>query len=68
MGWEFFDVFRFDLGPLLQGHTRIAKLKSANSLLLVQDTRDSKPTYMKSWTGNLVVLSDLTLVPSFKVK
>ena len=33
MGWESFDVVRFDLGPLLQGHTRIAKLKSAyNSL------------------------------------
>ena len=24
------DVVRFDLGPLLQGQTRIAKLKSAN--------------------------------------
>ena len=29
MGWESFDVVRFDLGPLLQGQTRIAKLKSA---------------------------------------
>ena len=28
MGWESSDVFRFDLGPLLQGQTRIAKLKS----------------------------------------
>ena len=27
MGWEYFDVVRFDLGPLLQGHTRTAKLK-----------------------------------------
>ena len=33
MGWEFLDVKRFDLGPLLQSHTRIDKLKSAyNSL------------------------------------
>ena len=33
MGWETFDVIRFDLGPLLQGQTRIAKVKSAyNSL------------------------------------
>ena len=33
MGFESFDVVRFDLGPLLQGQTRIAKLKSAfNSL------------------------------------
>ena len=29
MGWESFGVVRFDLGPLLQGQARIAKLKSA---------------------------------------
>ena len=29
MGYESFDVVRFDFGPLLQGQTRIAKLKSA---------------------------------------
>ena len=28
MGWESFYVIRFDLGPLLQGQTRRAKLKS----------------------------------------
>ena len=33
MGWESFDVVRFDLGPLLQGQTRIAKLKN-NSLII----------------------------------
>ena len=34
MGWESFDVVRFDLGPLVQGQTKIAKLKDAyNSLL-----------------------------------
>ena len=34
MGWEYSGVVRFDLGPLLQGHMRIAKLKSAyNSLI-----------------------------------
>ena len=27
MGWEFFCVVGFDLGPLFQGQTRIAKLK-----------------------------------------
>ena len=32
MGWESFDVVRFDLGPLLQGRTRIAKPKSAYNL------------------------------------
>ena len=36
MGWESFDVVLFELGPLLQGKTRIAKLKSAcNSLIIV---------------------------------
>ena len=27
MGWESFGVVRFDLGPLVQGQMRIAKLK-----------------------------------------
>ena len=35
MGWESFDVVRFDLGPLLQGQTTIAKLKSADNLLII---------------------------------
>ena len=29
MGWESSGVDGFDLGPLLQGQTRIAKVKSA---------------------------------------
>ena len=33
MGWESSGVVRFDLGPLLQGQMKIAKVKSAyNSL------------------------------------
>ena len=35
MGWESFDVVRFDLGPLVQGPTRIAKLKSAYNSLTI---------------------------------
>ena len=35
MGWESFDGVRFDLGPLLQGQTRIAKPKSAYNLLII---------------------------------
>ena len=35
MGWESFYVVRFDLGPLLQGQTRIAKLKSAHNVLII---------------------------------
>ena len=35
MGWESFDVVRFDLGPLLQGEMRIPKLKSAYNSLII---------------------------------
>ena len=35
MGWESSGVVRFDLGPLLQGRTRIAKLnRTYNSLII----------------------------------
>ena len=35
MGWKSSDVVRFDLGPLLQGQTRIPKLKSAYNSLII---------------------------------
>ena len=35
MNWESFGVIGFDLGPLLQGQTRIAKLKSAYNFLII---------------------------------
>ena len=35
MGWESFGVVGFDFGPLLQGQTRIAKVKSAYNSLLI---------------------------------
>ena len=35
MGWESFDVVRFELGPLLQGQMRIAKIKSAYNSLII---------------------------------
>ena len=35
MGWESFGLVRFDLGPLVQGQTRIAKLKSAYNSLII---------------------------------
>ena len=59
------------IGPwtLLQGQTRITRLKMLiTRLLLVLEVWDGKPTYRKSWAGNLLVWSDLTLDPSFKVK
>ena len=35
MDWESCGVVGFDLGPLLQGQMRIAKLKSAYNLLII---------------------------------
>ena len=35
MGRESSDVLRFDFGALLQGQTRIAKLKSAYNSLII---------------------------------
>ena len=35
MGWESFDVVRFDLGSLLQGQMGIAKLKSTYNSLII---------------------------------
>ena len=35
MGWDSLGVVRFDLGPLLQGQLRIAKLKIAYNSLII---------------------------------
>ena len=35
MGWESSGMGGFDSGPVLQGQTRIAKLKSAYNLLII---------------------------------
>ena len=35
MGWESFGMARFDLAPLFQGQTSIAKHKSAYNLLII---------------------------------
>ena len=35
MGWESFGVVGFDLGPLLQGQTKIVKLKSAYNSFII---------------------------------
>ena len=35
MGWESSGVVGFDLGPLVQGQTRLAKLKSAYNSLII---------------------------------
>ena len=64
MGCESIGVVGFDLGPLLQGQTKIPNLKvPINRLLLVLEVWDGKPSYRKSWAGNLLVWSDLTFGP-----
>ena len=69
MSCESFAVVGFDHGPLLQGQTRIANLKVViTRLLLVLEVCNVKPTYKKSWAANLLMWSDLTLGPCFKVK
>ena len=70
MGWESIAVVGFDLGPLLQSQMGIAKLKKVliTRLLLVLEVWDGRPTYRKSWARDLLVWSDFTLDPSFKVK
>ena len=35
MGWESSGVDGFDLGPLLHGQTKMAKLKTAYNLLII---------------------------------
>ena len=67
MGWESFGVVGFDLG-LLQGQTRIAKPKSAYNSLIIGPRSLQCETNKLLWAGNLLILSDLTLDPSFKVK
>ena len=58
MSLESFGMVGFDLGPLLQGQTR---------LLLILKVYNVKPTHTKCWARNLLML-DLTFSPSFKVK
>ena len=54
----------FDLGPLLQGQMKITKLKVLiTRVLLVLEVWDGKPTYRKSWAGNLLMWLDLTFGP-----
>ena len=70
MGCESFGVVGFDLGPPPSRSDEDSETLKVliTILLLVLEVWDGKPTYRKSWTGNLLVWSDLTLGPSFKVK
>ena len=62
MGWKSSGVVRFDLGPLLQGQTRIAKLKSAHNSLIIGRTGLRWQTNLQeimSWESFFVVRFDL---------
>ena len=60
MGWESFDVVRFDLGPFLRGRTRIAKSKVLiNHFFLVLVVCNVKASYRKSCTRNLLIRFEL---------
>ena len=61
MGCESVDMVRFDLGTLLQGQMRIAKIESAYNSLIIGD-RDLG-WLRKSLARNLLVWSDLTFGP-----
>ena len=58
MGCESVDMVRFDLGTLLQGQMRIAKIESAYNSLIIGDR-----SHRKSLARNLLVWSDLTFGP-----
>ena len=63
MGCESVDMVRFDLGTLLQGQMRIAKIESAYNSLIIGDRDLGLPSHRKSLARNLLVWSDLTFGP-----
>ena len=65
LGWESSDVISFDLGPLRQCPSKKVLI---TCLLLILEVCNVKISCRKSWAGNLLMWSDLTLGPSFKVK
>ena len=66
MGWESSDVIRFDLATYsLQGQMRIAKYKSAYTLLIIGPRGFGCETHLKKiMGGSLLMWSDLALGPS----
>ena len=65
MGWESFDVIRFDMSPAFKVVRGEPKLKGfITHLLLIVEVCNVKPTCRILWAGNLL-MSDLTF---FKVK
>ena len=64
-----FDNVKFDVGPLLQGQIGWVNIKVPKShLLLVLEVSNVQMTFRKPYAANLLVMSNLTLDLSFKVK
>ena len=62
-------MVRFDLGSSFKVKRGWPNLKVLiTRLLLVLEVCNVKPSHRKSWAENLLMLSDLTLYPTFKVK
>ena len=62
MGWESFDVVRFDLEPLLQGQTSTSNLKSAYNSLIIDPRGLQCETNLwdiMDWESSDVVRCDL---------
>ena len=56
------------LNPRSAKVSDVVDFKSAYILLLVLKVWHVKPTYIKSWARNILMWSDLTLGPLFKIK
>ena len=50
MGCESVDMVRFDLGTLLQGQMRIAKIESAYNLLIISGSESFGMVRFDLWT------------------
>ena len=59
MGWESFGLVRFDLGPLIQGQARIAKLKSAHNSLIIGRTRLGWQTNLQEIMGRIFLCGSI---------
>ena len=55
MSWESFGVVGFDLGPLLQGQTRIAKLETNSYKILGWESSDVRFDLWPLLQGQMMV-------------
>ena len=64
MGCESFCVVGFDHGPLFQGQMRVAKLKSASNLLIIEKyCLSAKLCYLAFYSGYILhLVTDTSLV------